>query len=371
MPIALFRPAAILLPLVAALSSGQSLKVGEPAPPLALERTIPSGMNAEWDVLRGKPVVIEFWATWCANCVAEIPRLNELVSKFPEIQFISISDEQPSAVEPFLAQRPILGWVGLDHAGSTFKTYGIDARPQTMLVDSHGVLRGVLHPAQVTAPVLSDLAAGRPVSPQGLRGRLRVLDQAADPVYAVVLRPSTGNQPGGRFGLDPGTMQGDNLPLKTIIAYAYSVSQTRLEGPDYLLRMHYDFCVQLPAGITGDVEILRDMLQRALKLKIRREPREENALVLKLAGAKPQEFSAGLPMPVLVGILEGRMKHPVVDETSLGGRYRFDFPDNHEDLLNSLRQQLHLELSPEKRPIDTLIVESLELPSYRVGIPGR
>lgn len=45
-----------------------------------------------------------------------------------------------------------------------------------------------------------------------------------------------------------------------------------------------------------------------------------------------------------VSILEGRMKHPVVDETSPGGRYRLDLPDNNEDLVRSLRQQLHLGL---------------------------
>ena len=95
--------------LFAAASSGQSLKIGEPAPPLTLERTIPAGSETSWEALRGKPVVIEFWATWCEPCVEQIPHLNQLTSKFATVQFISVTDEAAPVVESFLAQRPILG----------------------------------------------------------------------------------------------------------------------------------------------------------------------------------------------------------------------------------------------------------------------
>lgn len=367
------RPLFLLVGLFTAVSFGQSPRIGEPAPPLSLERTIPAGMNATWAALRGKPVVIEFWATWCANCVAEIPRLNELVAKFEGIQFISITDEAPSVAEAFLAGYPIHGWIGLDREASTFKAYGVEARPQTILVDKDGVLRGILHPAQVSAAVLSDLVAGRPVTPDSLSARLNILqDTSRDPVFALLLRPSDRPKPGGVFGVDPGKLQGDNISLRTIIAYAYSVGERHLEGPAYLLGTRYDFCVLLPGGVTGDTELLQEMLERSFKLKIRREPREMDAMVLRLRGAKPPESPGQRPMSLLVGSLESRLNRMVVDETGLQGRYKvFEISEKEEDLRQSLLSQLGIEMSREKRPIDMLIVDSLELPVFRVNLPGR
>jgi thiol-disulfide isomerase/thioredoxin len=371
-PIGILRSVSILVPLLTVIASGQSLKVGDPAPPLSLERTIPAGVSATWGALRGTPVVVEFWATWCANCLAEIPRLNELITKFPGIQFLSITDEQLPVVEPFLTKRPILGWVGLDRAGATYKAYGIEARPQTMLIDKDGILRGVMHPAQVGEAVLADLVAGRPVAPQGLKARLRMFeDKTADPVFALALRPSSRARPGGRFGIDPGALEAENITLSTIISYAYSISESRLEGPKDLLGLRYDFCVLLPAGMTGDVDMLRDMLERTLRLKIRRESRQTDVFVLKMGGAKPPEFPGGWPMNILLSILEARLKRMVVDETGLNWRIKFESPENPNDLAKSLQEQLGMELSPEKRPIEMLIVDSLDLPAYRVSLPGR
>lgn len=285
------RPLFALFALLPAVSSGQSLEVGDPAPALTLERTIPAGMTA----LKGKPAVLEFWATWCANCVAEIPHLNELIAKFPDVQFLSISDEPAATVEPFLAKQPIHGWVALDRESATFKAYKVEARPQTMLIDRDGILRGMMHPEQVDTAVLSDLIAGRPLQSYRLSARLRILeDSKADPVFALILRPSAKPKPGGIFAIDPGKLEGDNIFLRTIIAQAYSTGERHLEGFEHLMTTRYDFCVLLPDGLTGERELLREMLERSFKLKVRHEAREMDAMVLKLAGPNrrsvPEDF---------------------------------------------------------------------------------
>jgi hypothetical protein len=197
-------------------------------------------------------------------------------------------------------------------------------------------------------------------------------DATADPVFAVMLRPSNRAKPGGVFAQDPGKIQGDNIPLKNVIAYAYSVGARHLEGPEPLLNAHYDFCVLLPGGATGDTDLLRDMLERSFKLKIRREPRQVDAAVLKISGPKPAEFAGSLPISTLVGILESRLNRFVLNETGLDGRYKFfELPEKEEDLRNSLRSELGIEMSFERRSVDILVIDSMELPTYRVSLPGR
>jgi thiol-disulfide isomerase/thioredoxin len=332
---------------------------------------IPAGTEATWESLRGKPVVIEFWATWCGPCIAEIPHLNELASRFKEVQFISITDEAASVVEAFLAKRPISGLVGLDRARSTFGAYGVDAIPQTMLVDKEGVLRGVVSPRQVTEAVLADLIAGRPLGVQRLpRGSRTFAAAAVEPLFAVMVRPGALGKRGGVFRIDPGTLEGENIPLKTIIAHAYSTFDTRVEGPEDLLATRYDFCVLLPRGVQGEVSILRETLERTFQLKVRQDTREVDALVLKVVDPKlPKAQRRGYTMRDLARSLEWRLKRFIVDETSLGGEYDIEFPQNRDALEKFVREQLGLELSPARRSIQMLVVESLEAPSFRLNLP--
>ena len=91
--------------------------------------------------LRGKVVVLEFWATWCGPCVAAMPHMNGLADRYKgKVQFIEITDEGRETVAPFLAKRPMSGWVGLDTDRSVFDAYCVKGIPMTVLVrpDSRG-----------------------------------------------------------------------------------------------------------------------------------------------------------------------------------------------------------------------------------------
>jgi thiol-disulfide isomerase/thioredoxin len=76
-----------------------ALKPGDKAPPLGVEFMLqgPSPQNVSWQVLRGKVVVLDFWGTWCAPCVAGIAHHNELVSHYQQkpVQFIAVGHENP------------------------------------------------------------------------------------------------------------------------------------------------------------------------------------------------------------------------------------------------------------------------------------
>ena len=140
------------------------LKVGDPAPKLELETVLSRSGALNWPALRGQVVVLEFWATWCAPCVAQIPHLNALVKKFENrpLQIVSITDEDKEQVIEFLAKRPIAGKVALNPSRSMFRAYGVHGIPHTVLVDQNGTVAAVTYPEQMTAAVLEDMLAGKP-----------------------------------------------------------------------------------------------------------------------------------------------------------------------------------------------------------------
>src|SRR5215475_1532149 len=149
-----------MLLLASVAAPAQQPKFGEVAPSLALELIqAPPSSVAEWPSLRGRAVVMEFWATWCAGCVAEIKNLNALADQFDgqAVRFISVTDEDAATVRHFLSQRPISGWVALDHDGQTFRRYGIEGRTLTALVDANGILRGIVSPNEVNEEQLKEL----------------------------------------------------------------------------------------------------------------------------------------------------------------------------------------------------------------------
>lgn len=65
----------------------------------------PDGRPARLADFRGRPVLLNLWATWCAPCIAELPTLNA-VAATPGLTVLAVSqDTQPEKVAPFLAQR--------------------------------------------------------------------------------------------------------------------------------------------------------------------------------------------------------------------------------------------------------------------------
>ena len=142
---------------------------GVAAPALSFTKLLqaPTGAKVDWPSLHGKVVVLEFWATWCAPCVAEIPILNSLQASVDptRIVFLSVDDEEPAAVEKFLARKPIKGWLGFDTTGKTLERYGIQGRPATIVIDPTGHIASSTTPLPaLKAEQLNALADGKKVA---------------------------------------------------------------------------------------------------------------------------------------------------------------------------------------------------------------
>jgi len=91
------------LSLSVAQAQSPTLKPGDVAPEIKLAKLLQAatGQATGWKSLKGKVVVLEFWATWRSPCMPAITQLNELADKFKDqpIQFIAITDEDETGLK--------------------------------------------------------------------------------------------------------------------------------------------------------------------------------------------------------------------------------------------------------------------------------
>ncbi len=125
----------------------------------------PSGAKMEAQSLRGKVVVLEFWATWCGPCIAAIPHLNALADKFKNepVQFIAITTEDADTVKRFLAKREIRAWIALDGDKALNRAYGVGEIPHTVILDKDGKVAGTTQPTMDLERHIEDLLAGKKI----------------------------------------------------------------------------------------------------------------------------------------------------------------------------------------------------------------
>ncbi len=113
-----------------------------PAPPLSLQTL--DGKTMSLEQLKGKAVLVNFWATWCPPCVEEIPSLDrlyrELRSQGFEILAVNVG-ESPRQVRNFLADKPVTFPVLLDPEGDTFRAWQAYAFPTSLVLDRQHRIR--------------------------------------------------------------------------------------------------------------------------------------------------------------------------------------------------------------------------------------
>lgn len=115
--------------------------VGQLAPEFVLKGT---GTTTMFDLhaLRGKPVVINFWATWCVPCYEEHPILVETARMMgSKAQFVGVAfNDEEDKINAFLRERGASYPMLLDHDGKTAIAYGVGGVPETYFLNAQGVI---------------------------------------------------------------------------------------------------------------------------------------------------------------------------------------------------------------------------------------
>ncbi len=137
--------------LISVLFAGQAFALGirdfelaSPIPVKDIEYTDSNKNNHNLNDLKGKVVLVNFWATWCIPCVKEMPALAALAKSFEGKDVVvlplSIDYKGEEAVKEFYASQGIRGLpVYIDEKGRGFKTFGLQALPTTIVINKDGL----------------------------------------------------------------------------------------------------------------------------------------------------------------------------------------------------------------------------------------
>jgi peroxiredoxin len=130
--------------LVQGCADGNALEVGRPAPDFTLEDL--DGNVVRLNDLQSKVVFINFWATWCPPCRAEMPEIEALHQEYKDegVVVIGVAISEPeNTVRQYIQQGGFNWTIVLDKTGEVASDYQITAIPVSYFLDKEGIIRAV------------------------------------------------------------------------------------------------------------------------------------------------------------------------------------------------------------------------------------
>ena len=397
---------AILVLVIAAGSNVQAATLpmqnpvpvtGNAAPAMKLDKLLQAPPNAstDWVKLKGKVVVLDFWATWCTPCVGGMPHLNQLAVEFSgqPVVFIAITDESEARLQSFLKTAPIKTWIGIDAERTNWSLFNVHGIPTAVIFGADGRLVGATRPDNLTPQVLRDVIDGKTVKLPPLETRDSNLEWDKDeidwkdgvsPISEVIIKPIS-TATGGMWPRSEGNyLTGDGIPLEVLVQVAYQTDHFHLDWRIPQSDQGYRVAARVPKGREQQLlPLFQNALAATFALKAHWQQEEKDVYVLRIpANSKPRLTSATSDEKPLFYAMRGQasakrqplakfadflcnfvVHAPVVDETGLTGEYDWEMP--YQPLqpnltLQALKDNLGLELVKARRFINMLVVEREE-----------
>lgn len=414
--------------LICTISFSQKNKmIGASLPDSPVELLLQSSMSSidSWESLKGKWLFLEFWATWCAPCIAKMPKLNSLQNEMKEenIQFISISPEKPGIVKRFLKRKAIAGWIGVDSDQSFIKALGVKYYPTTILISPNGVVHAYLDASNLDKKTLlkamnTELATDKRTSKvmekkvisykENKQKNLKITDKGAtlkksmvvsnksdkkakkktdkkknNAVYKIEITKAETTKGFKYTNKKGGKLISTNITLAELLSIACNIPKPLIKGDESILNARYNVNVLLPKGNEMLFEqMLRAAIQKKLDLVLYEEKQETIGYELSAPNGVSKDLyvssekrgkasadkgilaATNFSLKFLVQNIEDVLKVNVLDQTNLTEKYDYNLyweANNPETIISALKEQLGLLLTKKKTVSNILVVKPIAL----------
>lgn len=356
--------------LAAISSCFAQLQVGDDAPAFNFEHTaqIPDGQKAEIASLKGKAVVLEFWATWCGPCIASFPHLNHLNKKYQDknVVFISVTHETPEVAQNVLKKKPLHTWLGFDTDDALRKAFGFKSLPQTVLISPEGKIAAITRPSELTPAVIDALIAGK-ILPEAPSETIKITpgtDPATKKSGLNILRETAYPQAKMSFNRSSDGTQLTLININPELFYRilFQVPTTRIIGREHLQEHKFDLIINVKEQ--HELSQLANELMNQIGFSVERTKRPMKTLVVRAgvkAGQNTNKSARRMDMKRVTSLLETYENTPVIDQCKLTEIHLSGLPK--KGYITNLRKlivdQGQLSISEETQEVDVLVIEKL------------
>lgn len=375
--------------------------VGTKAPEITFSQTL-NYETEEFNLsdLKGKVVILDFWATWCAPCVASFPQLEELQAIFQDqLQIVTISSETEERLLTFLHKTQTSLPIAIDRDLTIAKIFPHRTIPHTVVIDEKGVIRAVTTSSKIDEALIRKVINDEPLRLEEkiditdakfdkdipLSGNTNLTFQATfqpyvDGLSSMVYRPVGDSPYSGRRILAV------NFSARGLYEVAHQFPSTirtkvALKDPGRIKwNKQNAVCFDLIVPEDKKDHLYAIMLQQLnayFDFKVDLEPQSKKVKVLKVVDGQTANLISAEPgdkhslsyggdgfdmtageISKLTEFLENQFHIPVVDDTGLAGKYNLKLPWQHEDPLkiHVELKKLGLELIEDTRVIDMLVI---------------
>ena len=301
-------------------------------------------------------MVLEFWATWCGPCVANIPHLNDLAEQFKDqpVVFISVTSENEDLIRFFLKNHPMKAWVGLDDYEVLNKAFRVVGIPHVVIVDANGHIAAIAHPASIKPENLAEVLAGKKCSlpePEVYtadKHPAETVSNQAPALFEISIRehkmPQRIRGPICMWSSDTNgcDINGRIATIESALNFVFGKTSSRTSINCKLPDGYYDFELRTPLGHSNELQNeFIAALRTTFGLKVRQITKRMDGYVLTRINTNAPGFRQinkpggggqtgggfrlnGSDMKGIARYLELALRKPVFDETGLKGLFAAD-----------------------------------------------